>query len=90
MVAWAFEAAVEIVQDREGLCTPAADAMEDQKKSQELALQEGHGLPTEWTDLVELLVAGVVGAAAVGWGEGGGAAEMKTSSFDLLDLEKEN
>lgn len=36
VVAWASEAAVEIVPDhREGLCTP----MEDQK-SQELALQE--------------------------------------------------
>jgi hypothetical protein len=40
--------------------------MEDQKKSQKLALQEVHGLPSEWTDLVELLVVGVVGAAAVG------------------------
>lgn len=66
MVAWAFEAAVEIVRDREGQCTLAADAMEDQKKSQELALQEVHGLPSEWTDLVELLVVGAVGAAAVG------------------------
>lgn len=67
MVAWAIAAAVDIAgqQDRkdQGLNNPAADAIEDQK-SQELALQEVHGLLCEWADLVESVVV-VVGAAEV-------------------------
>lgn len=75
---------MEIVQDREGLCTPRED-----QKSQELALQEVHDLQCEAADLV-VEVVGVVGAAEVGLEEGCAAAEVTKTCSDPLELESEN